>query len=233
MADYSKAKKLHPNLKVRNAKALIAEIRRAEWSPGSGALPPARTGDGSPLREPIMRMDGSLTVSGGGGKYPIYFDMCEWLQTVESNQHDDDSVCGTAACIAGFAYVLTFRQEAIRGIPHDATIAIFRKWRREMNGHWVYGMVMILAKFLGVDYATAKRMSSLNDDMGFTTCIDDSDSDVEPRHAVAMLEHFLETGKVDWNRAMGRQADGALTRAEDRRRHRARDALRMRIEEAA
>ena len=208
MTDYSRAKKLHPNLKVRNAKALIAEIRRAEPSPGFFTHPPARKKNGDPVRPHMLRTDGKLMRS--GEKYPIYFDMCQWFRELDSNQKGDDSVCGT---VAGFAFVLKNRQDAKRGKrPRVASVPAFTK-RAAHSDSGVWGtMVGALEEFLGVDAATATMMSSIYG--ARRRCVDDSNDDVEPRHAVAMLEHFLETGEVDWNRAMGRKRDGRLTNAE-------------------
>ena len=211
--DYSKAKKLHPKLNVRSAKRLIAAIRGSERSPGSFRILPVKSG-GRPATPSMLRTDGSLAKS--GGNYPIYFDMDKWMSVVESKRPRDGSgsgACGTAACIAGFAYVLR-AQEGKK--PRHATMAGFRSWTSRTRGVAVWSsMVKALADYLGVDAKTAERMASVSLS---ARGLDDSNRDVEPRHAVRMLESFLETGEVEWSRAMGRKKDGTLTVAELKKR---------------
>ena len=194
--DCSKAKRMHPNLNVDNAKALIEAIGGSEPSPGDGALPPQRS------------------------RHPMFFDMTKWFNLVKSNR-PDDPICGTAACIAGFAYALSLKAER-DGRPGSAAHIV----QRPVG-------TMTLADFLGVEYATAREMASIQHlvserSHGFDF---DVDSDVEPRHAARMLEIFLETGHVEWRRAMGRNPDGSMTEAEENRRRMTGEALRMRIEE--
>ena len=227
--DYSKAKKLHPNLKVRNAKALIAEIRRAEPSPGAFTLPPIKV-NGKPALESMLKMDGRL--GNTEERYPVYFDMSKWIRAVESNHFwiraDEDSVCGTAACIAGFAHLLGIREMAKKGArPKHATMAGFRSWMCRQSGESTWTrMVNTLAEFLGVDHETADRMSSVSRLHG------DRNADVEPRHAALLLEIFLKTGHVEWGKAMGRNPDGTLTVAERAKRSELHDFVKNRMWEA-
>ena len=145
--DYSKAKKLHPNLKAGNVRRLIKAIRESEPRPGNYTMPPAESG-GKPVRMSMMRMDGSLSRT--GGKYPIYFGMADWIVPVRAGAvpgrdwqgMNGEAVCGTAACIAGFAYTIRARDAARKGtrLKH-ATLASFGKFRERDYDEFRIGML--------------------------------------------------------------------------------------------
>ena len=109
---------------------------------------------------------------------------------------DNDPACGTAACIAGFAGALTARGRMEDDVVHLLDAAV-------RTGHgWNY----VLAGFLGVDALTARSMVSVDAGWGI------GNGRVRPRHAVRLLDTFLETGEVDWVKAMGRKrAGGRIT----------------------
>ena len=246
---YSKAKKLHPNLKVRNAKRLIEAIRKSEPSPDHFTMPPAESG-GKIVRRFMLRTDGSLTRS--GDRLHIYFDMTFWINAVRASAtpppgiakkelfyegESHEPVCGTAACIAGFAYILQARDAAKKGTraKYRTMAAIEKMTRGEDHEKFRIDMLGALENFLGVDQPTALRMSDLTpqvhglDESGWGH---DYNSNVEPRHAARMLEIFLETGFVEWKKAMGRKLDGALTRAEVNRRRKTHKFKRDRVRAA-
>ena len=201
--DYARAKKLHPKLKVRNVKRLIREIRRSapvEMARARAVREPLKVG----RREAVCR-DAYIGAADDIGKsrVPLVFNMTNWMvpEPVERGLMGISlsrvtPTCGTAACIAGFAAALTPKSgrflvdKALRHCSH-------RTWER------------VLADFIGVDEETADKMTGT--DLAHMQVFN---SHVLPRHAVKLLEIFLETGKVDWARAMGRKKDGEVTKAE-------------------
>ena len=227
MTDYSKLKARFPNAKVGNIKRLIAAIRRSEGSDGAVALWRAWRDDarrdtasgpqrisrhcidsrGATSRR--IRAKADTNVSGrGSGR--VGFSMNGWINIYES-----DHECGTCACIGGFAYLLGDGRDAE---TPPASI--------KFDEHF--------ADFIGIDYRTIKGWSTAKE-----ICIpsDHRMSDVRPRHAVALLERFLETGVVEWDRAMGinsRTGDPTNREMRERRREdRKIAAARRRIEGAA
>ena len=208
--DYSKAKKLHPKLKVRNVKRLIAAIRKSEHL--DLAMAKARK---NPLkiRGQIACVSDATFYSAesmADSRVPLVFHMPTWMDAAAVDPDRamrmpkvDSPVCGTAACIAGFAGDLMARGGAL-----DSEA----KRRVEFAICVNHGWNTILADFLGIDKKTAERMTSATVDgwanPGF------GNEDVRPRHAVRLLEIFLETGMVDWLKAMGRSRGGNVTKVE-------------------
>ena len=190
MADYSKLKSIHPRAKVGNIKRLIAAIRR------SGN---------------VQNLDSWILMHGNGRmgrfrfKYDTAFSQPRFEYSANLSGRGDDRVgfsmdhwiqtcklekggdCGTWACIAGFAHILDTGGDSTAGI---------KSW------------VSYFAEFTGL----------LDDDevTAFSICHPPTmDCDVRPRHAVRLLEILLETGELDWERAMGTNPrTGRLTREE-------------------
>ena len=207
--DYSKAKKLHPKLKVRNVKRLIAAIREAD------SLQLARA---KAKREPLMVGNRAALCSDarieraegiGNRKVPLVFCMAAWMHPASTHERHvtrfgeihaysgSEPTCGTAACIAGFAGTL---------MPKSWLPAVEKAVRSDDCHRWE----SILAEFIGVDERTADEMTSTN-----LSHAGIYNHHVQPRHAVRLLENFLETGKVDWFKAMGRSDGlGGSTKAE-------------------
>ena len=98
--------------------------------------------------------------------------------------------CGTAACIAGFAQVAMLGAE--KSVEQEAVD---------------YTATESMERYIGCSLETVMSMASAN-------VRGDSNANVRPRHAIAMLEWFLKTGVVSWNRAMGRDRSGSMTRQE-------------------
>ena len=199
--DHSKAKKLHPKLKVRNVKKLIGAIREAdslELARARAAREPLKVGRRNAVcRDAVVRSVEDI----GKSKVPLVFFMATWINPApvdpvmgivdpESSRWAKarkEPTCGTAACIAGFAAAL---------MPDSAVPRV--NWAIRRGEGWD----RLLAEFLGVDDWTAATMTNLGlSDRGCGAV----NREVQPRHAVRLLEIFLETGKVDWLRAMGRK----------------------------
>ena len=205
--DYSKAKKLHPNLKVGNAKRLIAAIRKAD----SLELALAKAKKGPPkIGNQIFFMHDVELYSAtdmAESRLPLVFHMPTWMDAVAVNPaawarapDRDMPTCGTTACIAGFAGSLMARG---RGLEDKARAQITFAVCTNHGWNWV------LAEFLGIDEFTAERMSSAEfGEVGERDCMAFRNENVRPRHAARLLEIFLKTGKVDWARAMGMKKVG-------------------------
>ena len=211
--EYATAKKKHPNLKVRNVKRLIKAISESDpldLARVKAAKKPLKVGK----RKATCR-DADVNSEKGmaNPRVPLVFFMAAWMSPAPVDDPDDigyvspfrvdwpkmqnEPTCGTAACIAGFAGALS---------PKPARVRL-RKDLRHMGGRcWA----RLLAEFLGIGTRTADRMVSVGN-MGH---LEFYNRDVQPRHAVAMLENFLETGKVEWKKAMGRNSSGRRTAEE-------------------
>ena len=191
--DYAAAKKRHPKLKVRNVRRLIRAIREAD------SLDLARAkAERKPLkigRRRAVCRDAEIESATdiGRSKVPLVFFMGKWMSPAPVDARlavtciSGEPACGTAACIAGFAGALT--PESKRSLVDEAIWSI-------TGDNWIF----VLAEFLGIDFHTATDMISTGG------CLGDAgvyDWNVKPRHAVRLLENFLETGKVDWFKAMG------------------------------
>ena len=167
-SDYTKLKKRHPKAKVRNIKRLIEAIRKSEHVSCARNMP-----EFDEMKIPESKRYSSSDFSVAGGSIPVAFDHSLWVESMYSR---GGHFCGTAACVAGFAYILQARGGDLPG-------------RRSR------GISKSLAAFIGVNHKTAMRISR---GPAFS-----SNDRVWPRHAVALLENFLETGKVDWRHAFG------------------------------
>ena len=206
--DYSKAKKKHPKLKVRNVKRLIAAIRESDHL----NLARARA-EKSPLKigkRGATCADASINMASDIGKsrVPLVFDMSSWLdpapvaaqwcpRLADSPSFRNDPACGTAACIAGFAATLA-PESILRLVEEAIEIGSCFRWE------------IFFAEFLGIDTWTAGRMTSVQEVPGGI-----HNDQVRPRHAVRLLETFLRTGEVDWCKAMGMKKDGSVTKVEE------------------
>ena len=202
--DYSKAKKLHPKLKVGNVKRLIAAIRKAdslEMAMAKAKKSPLKIGNHFVFMHDVELYSATDLAK---SKVPLVFHMPTWMDPVAANPADwlrrpdrDMPTCGTAACIAGFAGSLMARDRSLDDKARNIigfAICTNSGWTR------------ILAEFLGIDEFTAERLSSAEREdrhrMSFRN------ENVRPRHAARLLEIFLKTGKVDWARAMGMKKVG-------------------------
>ena len=173
----------YPDFNMANARRLIAALRRAE--PADVACERPMEIGGSPLdRSSILDMAASAEGTHPGAA-PLAYNQSTWGTIVYHpwGSRVPAHVCGTAACIAGFAWLM---READRG--RDVSVEGLASSNNEDNE-----MVCALAEFLGVGESAASRMS-INQCGAFRP---------HPRHAVAMIERFIETGRVDWQRAIG------------------------------
>ena len=191
--DYSRAKTLHPNLKVGNVKRLIKAIRESDHlvlAKAKAEREPLKIGK----RRAKCRDAEKIFSTGDIGKsgLPLVFSMENWMTAAPVdpdssciNYDLDEPACGTAACIAGFAGAL---------MPESKGFMVKEAIMSPIGEPWIE----VLGEFLGIDYHTAYRMTSADTgDAGVYNY------HVKPRHAVRLLENFLKTGKVDWMKAMG------------------------------
>ena len=219
---YAAVKKKHPNLKVRNAKKLIEAIRESD---------PVDLARARAEKNPL-KVNGRIVVCTDTmvesadeirkSKFPLVFDMETWLGAAEVPNTEyrfayETASCGTAACIAGFAGALMMRG---RGKKSESDVRLVD---RVAGAHGPNrGWVLVLAEFLGIDPETARAMTTTDDSVALGGV---GDHDVRPRHAVRLLEIFLETGRVDWVNAMGRRRVGDECVATYEEKARARDDL--------
>lgn len=103
-----------------------------------------------------------------GGK-PVTFDMSNWMAK--------DS-CGTAACIAGHAAILS-------GQPFDATA-----WMDDEAS--IEG---IASRWLGFKNTEDAEKLFIPTDYGYRGALEN----ITRRRAAAVLRNFAETGKITWN----------------------------------
>ena len=208
MADYAKLKKLHPRAKVRRIKRLISELRKMipmDLAHERSRIDPPKIGG----RKVTLKMAANSLASVeslGKSNVPISFGMGDWLASVPIMfAAHADATCGTSACIAGLAGVLAAREPKAKA---NADLLGFLK--DALRGDDCDDWVMVLAEYLGVDHRTACSMTQVSrgEDMGVGPSRDDFDYNrhVGPRHAVRLLEKFLDSGKVDWIHAMGRNS---------------------------
>ena len=200
---YAKAMQKHPNLNVRNVERLIERIGESvSWRKGramvDGELRPDRTC--KEIAEADMR----------GGRNPLDFGMHVVAGHYDRRRNGDIALCGTAACIAGFARALRVEDRmGFLGFLIKPKVTLDRIKNRSWMGLFCdNNSDLLLAKFIGVKPRVASRM--------FLCECSDPNHIVEPRHAVKLLQKFLKTGKVDWKHAMGRKKNGNLTKAEER-----------------
>ena len=208
MADYSRLKARHPNAKVRNIKRLIAEIRKMESYElvrEKARIKPLKIG-GRKVTGKMAKDSMGSVASLGKSRMPLVFCMGTWMDSVLRECGEES--CGTAACIAGTAGALAARDFAGSKLENpdlqdDLQLVLERGDdldQDRMQLHWT----SVLSGFLGVDRVTSERLSSVGVIRGSAWDDWDGCNRVEPRHAVKLLEKFLETGKIDWLHAMGR-----------------------------
>ena len=192
MADYSKLRARFPKAKVGNIKKLIAAIRRSDTAldplvmkhrinkPGITAFPLSGETDPASWSSRLKSRAAGVRVSSnvsGRGPGRVGFAMSDWINVYASEKGHE---CGTTACIAGFAYMLG------EGKGMNSEVAKFGKFA-DYNKH--------LGKFIGVDGSP--------EGIFLIRSITMYRPSVRPRHVVSLLERFLETGKIDWDLAMG------------------------------
>ena len=211
MTDHSELKKRHPKAKVRNIKRLIAAIR--EMDHVDLAFERARINppkiNGRKITDAQVERSLENVTRLGKSKVPISFNMKTWIGSGDSF---GGLTCGAAACICGVAGALASREPKTRANA-ELRKTVNKAIKLQIGAAWRSA----LAEFLGIDYEASARMSSVvaYDCIGRHMIDQDYNGNVEPRHAVKMLERFLETGKVDWWHAMGRnRKTKGLTRAE-------------------
>lgn len=224
--DHSKLKKLHPKAKVGNIKRLIKAIRESEHMHAAEAkhLPfnECPKINGREMTVSMTTVESAKKLSSNmNSNVPLVFNMCMWLEPAfiylrkckrrKTGHRSQYQSCGTAACIAGFAGALM-----AKGNPGRNHCKIIDDAIGDKN---YMSWSIVLAEFMGIEASIAEKMTSVQD---YVPC--DMNHIVRPRHAVKLLEKFLDTGKVDWMHAMGRRRNsrGILTKAE----------MAMRIREA-
>ena len=175
----------HPNFNLANARRLIAALQRSVPAAIARARPMEI--NGSPAAEgDVWHM---AVDSEGERGIPVAYDQGTWGCPIH---YDSVHFCGTAACIAGFAWLM---READRGNRVSVDALSANSESMGASGE----MTRALAKFLGVGADVAEEMScplggSLSDPHRLPP---------QPRHAVAMLEIFIRTGTVMWSHALG------------------------------
>ena len=182
---------LHPNFKLKNARRLITALWRSV---------PARIARERPLLVNGSHVDdrdiAHMEIDADGkrpDRIPLAYDQETWGSAIVFRR-DLKHSCGTAACIAGFAWLLR-EADTDGGVTMTSFMEAVRARsdiRSDMDPR-TCAMENALAGFLGVSIDAARRMSAC-----------ELNSQIQPRHAVAMLEDFIETGRVDWRRALGR-----------------------------
>ena len=208
----AKARAKHPGLKPENVRRLIDAI--------GGSVPrsmaqqrPLFAEGGRPLdRKETMRRNVAIGADAAdSGSIPVCFDLGTWIDYVGSRGFSRHS-CGTAACISGFAHIML---EGDRG----ESVRCGDELRQQ-------GAIKSLMEFVGVKRSVAFAIAN---------CMTaDRNEAVQPRHAVALLERLLDTGDVDWHRAMGRVKNRLGRGSEMTKRERAlRARERALVEEAA
>ena len=203
--DYTKLRKLHPKAKVGNIKSLIKMIEDSGyWKTdllNARIDPPKVNGRRVTYSMASRSINGARAMK--KSRVPISFNMSTFGRVARD---EDGHVCGTAACSAGFAVMLSARAARSKAALD-----------RIDDQSWE----STLADFMGIDAITADDMTAVGGPCP------ESNGDVKPRHAVRLLEIFLETGEVDWARALGwRKAAGglAMTKAEEKMREKETEA---------
>ena len=200
---YAKLKERHPHANVRNIKRLIAVIKESDhWKVGreKARIKQPKANGGDLMWSMAYKASGNVRAL-GEGNVPLLFDMTNWMQAMTTENMDitpedvdmwNGSVmdveslhsCGTAACIAGFAGALMARSR------HTGMLEQALRFGHAL--HWE----AVISEFLGIGGTAVRQLVSVGE-------CPDHNCDVMPRHAVRLLETFLETGRVDWAKAMG------------------------------
>ena len=185
---------LHPNFNLKNAHRLIAALRNAAPMDIARERPLEINGFPAARRDVLhLPVDPASGDRRDQGRVPVAYNQGAWSCMVLTKSWTPDS-CGTAACIAGFAWLM---RESDKGEDVSADRFVTELSARAGG----YSCMDALKDFLGISLHAASLMSDT------TPCsLLDSPLDrrsVQPRHAVAMLEGFIEAGRVDWVRALG------------------------------
>lgn len=108
----------------------------------------------------------------------IGFQMADFLQSNEILDQDmSGRNCGTVACIAGHAFVLSGG-----GKVHDSRLDIVDRAQRYLDLSNEETNLLFYGNYVNrMGHSNQVRLS-----------------DVTPEQAIAVLEHFKTTGKVDW-----------------------------------
>ena len=175
------AHKHHPNFNLKNARRLIAALQRSV---------PARIARERPMEiggSPVIPVDilhMAVDAEGTDPKgVPLAYHQASWGSMVKDSLAPSNS-CGTAACIAGFAFLMLKADKGAKARVVDLVTGSVDVYKGKMDA---------LAEFLGVSLFEARCMSTPHCEGVMP----------QPRHAVAMLERFVETGEADWHSACG------------------------------
>ena len=194
----SRLKKTYPKVRVDRLDRLVAALEDMVW------LPHAMAGDNLPVYE---------DVDDARGEKP-YFDMSSWHEPVSAQTGVWTEYCGTAACIGGMVSALRMgrRKSATPGSHHqcfDVGVAEYLGISNDAAHE-----IILMYPYRDPKHVFLDREMELNDAVN---TIHGGMAATRPRHAVAMLRHFRETGVVDWPRAVGLRRDlTALTQREIR-----------------
>ena len=192
------AHELHPKFNLANARRLIAALSNADSAEIAREKPLEFNGSFA-ARGDIFHLpvDPGSAERRNPKRVPVAYNQRAWSCMLQTETWASNSTpmtwsnsCGTAACIAGFAWLL---READKGEGVEA-----HRFVEELaDGIGPDASMDALEEFLGIDRDASSQMS------GTLPCLLLDGHSVQPRHAVAMLERFIETGKVDWVRALG------------------------------
>ena len=200
---------LHPDFNLANAHRLIAALRGAAHV-NIACVTPLEIDGSHVTKEDVL--DRSVDIEGSDPeRIPVAFNHGSWSMHLR-DRIDPRYSCGTAACIAGFAHLLL---QADKG----RTLSVRDMSRLSASADKKTTVVRSLAEFLGTSIAAAERISEMPDML--------SGSSVKPRHAVAMLEYFIETGNVEWDHAIGKVEDGDINVTEEERKMMHEDIIKV------
>ena len=124
------------------------------------------------------------------------FDMNYFVRIPEENVkvdggHVEPSLCGTQCCIAGLATIL--------GNP----ASVKEKFSKELEsghlytnlGHYHLDNEIEARKLLGLSIVKSHQLFYGNLPNGQSIDLET----IKPEHAVTVIDHLIETGKVDWS----------------------------------
>ena len=174
----------HPNFKLKNARRLIAALEKAAPAEIARRQPLMINGSHIMKGDSLRKAVDAEGTDPDPSAIPVAYDQGTWACAIDTG--DSAHFCGTAACIAGFAHLM---HQADQGSP----VRLEGFSRFDGSGDTGCVMVRDLADFLGIEKYAAEMMSA---PCGLSP-------PPRPRHAVAMLEYFIRTGRVDWKRALG------------------------------
>lgn len=122
-------------------------------------------------------------------KRGIGFNMAQFAQPANPDRMEARDLidgCGTVACIAGWAYAIRF--------PSAKPYRLIEIMERERKGGdgFHHRIPDVAAEFLGLSERDGRELFRSRGDLWTL-------SNITPAHAVAVLRHLAETGKVDWS----------------------------------